>query len=80
MVGIFNDDFGGAITALSTVLPVAGTALGLDIRPEIIVQAGEQAVSALQALGGIIGTVMTIYGRARANKPLSANGSFNLKL
>ena len=62
--------WGTAITTLSTVLPMIGPVVGLDIKPEVVLQAGEQVVNAVQAMGGVIGTVMTIYGRMRATGPL----------
>ena len=62
--------WGAAITALSTVLPVLGPALGLDVTPDVVRQAGEQLVSVIQALGGLMGTLMTIYGRTRASHAL----------
>lgn len=62
--------WGAAITALSTVLPVLGPALGLDVTPDVVRQAGDQLVSVVQALGGLMGTLMTIYGRTRATQSL----------
>jgi uncharacterized protein (TIGR02594 family) len=58
--------WGATLTALSTVLPAFGPALGLDITPELVREAGDQLISAVQAIGGLVGTVMTIYGRSRA--------------
>ncbi|MCB1510794.1 MAG: TIGR02594 family protein, partial [Hyphomicrobiaceae bacterium] len=65
--------WGAVITALSTVVPVLGPAMGVDLTPDLVKQAGEQLVSVVQALGGLIGTAMTIYGRARANGVLTAD-------
>ena len=62
--------WGAGLTALSTVLPLLGSAVGLDIRPDIIEQAGEYTVDIIQIIGGVIGTVMTIYGRIRATTRL----------
>ena len=62
--------WGAAITALSTVVPILGPALGLDVTPDVVRQAGEQFVAVIQAIGGLIGTVMTIYGRTRATQLL----------
>lgn len=62
--------WGTLITALSTVLPVLGPLTGLDITPELVRQAGDQAVLAVQAVGGLVGIVMTIYGRTRASARL----------
>ena len=62
--------WGAVITALSTVVPVLGPAIGLDLTPDLVRQTGEQLVSVVQAVGGLVGIVMTIYGRARATTVL----------
>ena len=62
--------WGAAITALSTAVPILGPAIGIDVTPDVVRQAGEQMVSVVQAIGGLIGTLMTIYGRARATQSL----------
>jgi hypothetical protein len=62
--------WGAVVTALSTVLPVVGPLLGLNIPPELIQQLGDQAVVLAQAVGGVAGTILTIYGRARATTAL----------
>jgi uncharacterized protein (TIGR02594 family) len=62
--------WGAALTALSTVVPILGPAFGFEVTPDVVRQAGEQFVSVLQAIGGLAGTIMTIYGRTRATKPL----------
>ena len=62
--------WGAAITALSTVLPIIGPAIGVDVTPEIVRQAGEQMIAVVQAIGGLAGTILTIYGRTRAIRPL----------
>ena len=43
------------------------------------IEAGEGIVQTVQAVGGLVGTLMTIYGRVRATKPL-AQRSVALKL
>ena len=58
--------WGAAITALSII----GPAIGVDVTPDIVRQAGEQVVAIVQAIGGLAGTLMTIYGRMRALQPL----------
>lgn len=63
--------WGALLTALSTVVPVLGPAIGFDITPDLVRQAGEQMVGIIQAIGGLLGTIMTIYGRARAQTSLS---------
>ena len=65
--------WGALITALSTVVPVLGPAIGLELTPDLVRQAGEQVVTVVQAVGGLVGTLMTIYGRARANVVLSSS-------
>ncbi len=62
--------WGAVITALSTVVPVLGPAVGIDVTPEIVRKAGEQVVAIVQAIGGLVGTALTIYGRARALQSL----------
>ncbi|MGE3064751.1 MAG: TIGR02594 family protein [Hyphomicrobiaceae bacterium] len=57
--------WGTAITALSTVLPVLGPLLGLNVTPDLVQLLGQQIVEVVQALGGVIGTVMAIYGHSR---------------
>lgn len=62
--------WGALITGLSTVLPVLGPVLGIDITGDLVRQAGEQIVQTVQAFGGLAGTILTIYGRFRARQPL----------
>jgi hypothetical protein len=64
---------------LSTVLPALAPALGIDITGDLVREAGEGIVQTVQAVGGLVGTIMTIYGRARASKPLEQR-SVQLKL
>ena len=62
--------WGAIITGLSTVLPALGPAIGIDVTGDLVREAGEGIVQTVQAVGGLLGTVMTIYGRIRATKPL----------
>jgi pimeloyl-ACP methyl ester carboxylesterase len=62
--------WGVVVTTLSTVLPALGPVLGLNITAELIHQLGDNVVLFGQALGGLIGTVLAIYGRVRASTPL----------
>jgi hypothetical protein len=64
---------------LSTVLPALGPAFGIDITGDLVREAGAGIVQTVQAVGGLIGTLMTIYGRVRATKPL-AQRSMQVKL
>ncbi len=62
--------WGTIITAASTVLPVLGPLIGLDITGEMIRQLGAQGVQVVQALGGLAGSIMAVYGRFRATTRL----------
>jgi uncharacterized protein (TIGR02594 family) len=62
--------WGIAVTALSTVLPALGPLLGLNLTAELIRQLGDNVVVFGQALGGLVGTILAIYGRLRASGPL----------
>lgn len=63
--------WGTLVTALSTVLPVIGPLMGINLTGELIQQIGEHVVEIVQAVGGLLGILMTIYGRARADQPLA---------
>jgi uncharacterized protein (TIGR02594 family) len=62
--------WGALLTALTTVLPIVGPIFGVNITAELVQLLGEQIVTLIQALGGVLGTLMTIFGRARAEAPL----------
>ena len=62
--------WGALITASATVIPALGPLIGLDITGEMVRQLGGQAVQVVQALGGLAGTIMTLYGRMRATARL----------
>ena len=62
--------WGAIITALATVLPALGPLLGFTIPAELIHQLGDQVLLVVQALVGLAGTILTIYGRVRATTPL----------
>ena len=62
--------WGAVVTALSTVLPAVGPLIGLNIPAELAQQLGDQVVVLAQAVGGLAGTILTIYGRARATTTL----------
>ncbi len=62
--------WGALITALATVLPTLGPVIGLDITGEMVRVAGGQVVGAVQAIVGLIGTILTIVGRVRATQPV----------
>jgi uncharacterized protein (TIGR02594 family) len=62
--------WGAFITAASTVLPVLGPIIGIDITGDLVRQLGDQVVQVAQAIGGLVGLAMTIYGRTRATRTL----------
>ncbi len=62
--------WGALITAASTVVPAVGPLIGIEITGEAVKQLGGQAVQVAQALGGLAGTFLTIYGRIRATTRL----------
>lgn len=71
--------WGALITAATTVAPVLGPLIGIEIPAEVVKQAGAQAVSVAQALAGLLGTILTIYGRFDAQAAL-VRRDVNLKL
>ncbi len=62
--------WGALLTAITTVVPTLFSAFGIDISADLLQQLGTQAGSAVQAVAGLIGTVLTIYGRIRATTAL----------
>ena len=62
--------WGAIVSALATVLPALGPVVGVDITGEVIRQAGGQAAQTLQAIMGLVGTLLTIWGRVRAIQPI----------
>jgi lysozyme family protein len=62
--------WGALITGISTVLPLVGPLVGLDITSDLVHQLGDQVLAVVQAVGGLAGTVLTIYGRTRATTRL----------
>lgn len=63
--------WGTIITGLATVLPAFGPLIGIDITGDLVREAGDQIVTLVQAIAGLAGTAMTIYGRVRATQPLT---------
>lgn len=59
--------WGALVTGLSTVAPAVLNALGLDLSVELAQRLSQDVVTLAQALGGLLGTVMTIAGRLRAS-------------
>jgi len=62
--------WGVVVTTLSTVLPVIGPVIGLNVTADLVHQLGDNVVVFGQALGGLVGTILAIYGRFRASAPL----------
>jgi hypothetical protein len=58
------------MTAVSTVLPAVLAAFGIEVSPSLIERLGSDLATAIQAVGGLVGTMMTILGRIRAREPL----------
>lgn len=71
--------WGAIVTALSTLLPLFGPLIGIDISSEMVEQFGDTVARLIQILGGLTGTAMTLYGRARADAPLTRR-SIDVKL
>lgn len=63
--------WGTILTGLSTVLPVVGPLFGFELSPDVIQKLGAELTRALQAIGGVLGILLTIAGRARATEPLA---------
>lgn len=62
---------GALLSAGCTVLPVLGPLIGISITAETIGQVAQQAGVAVQAIGGLAGAAMAIFGRVRATQPLT---------
>lgn len=67
--------WGTLLTAITTVLPLVGVMLGISITPELAEEIGQNIVIVIQALGGLIGTLMALFGRARATALLQSRSS-----
>ncbi len=71
--------WGALITALATLLPLIAPLFGVEITAAMVEEFGDRITQLLQILGGLVGTVMTIYGRLRATAPLERR-QFEVKL
>lgn len=71
--------WGAAVTAAAAILPALGPLIGLDITSETVRQIGSDVGAIAQAVAGVIGTLMTLYGRSRATAPL-ARREMNVRL
>jgi len=67
--------WGTLLTAVTTVLPLLGVVLGVSITPELAAQIGQDIVTVIQVAGGLIGTLLALFGRARASTLLHVRPS-----
>ncbi|MEZ5776013.1 MAG: glycosyl hydrolase 108 family protein [Hyphomicrobiaceae bacterium] len=71
--------WGAVVAGLAAVLPALGPLLGLAITPDAVVETGDQIGQLVQALAGLVGTALAIYGRVRATRQLAQKSlSFRL--
>jgi hypothetical protein len=57
------------------VLPVIAPAIGVSLPADVIQTFGDQAITAVQAVAGLFGTALAIYGRFTASTVLSLRKS-----
>jgi uncharacterized protein (TIGR02594 family) len=62
--------WGALITTAATVLPIIGPLIGIHLPADVITKLGDQTVVVVQAIAGLIGTVLTLYGRSQADTRL----------
>lgn len=67
--------WGTIITAAATVLPLVAPAIGVSLPADVIQTFGDQAITAAQAVTGLVGTALAIYGRFTASTVLSIRKS-----
>ncbi|WP_072387551.1 TIGR02594 family protein [Hyphomicrobium sp. CS1BSMeth3] len=67
--------WGTVLTAITTVLPLVGVVLGISITPELAEEIGQNIILVIQAAGGLIGTLMALFGRTRATALLQVRSS-----
>jgi hypothetical protein len=63
--------WGAVVTGLAAILPAIGPAVGVEISGDVVRSTGDQAASAAQAVIGLAGTLLAIFGRVRATRPLA---------
>jgi hypothetical protein len=63
--------WGAIVTGLAAILPAVGPVIGVEIPREAVTTGAEQIGTIAQAAVGLAGTVMTIFGRLRADRPLA---------
>lgn len=67
--------WGTILTAITTVLPLIGVVLGISITPELAEEIGQNIILVIQAVGGLVGTLMALFGRTRATALLQMRSS-----
>lgn len=63
--------WGALITAAASIVPLLGPLLGIELSADAVKQAGDQTMAAAQAVMALIGTLLTIFGRLKAQGPLT---------
>jgi lysozyme family protein len=58
--------WGALLTAFTTVAPTLFAAFGFNLTVGLVQRLGSDIVTLVQAVGGLVGTIMTITGRLRA--------------
>lgn len=71
--------WGVLISAAASVLPVVAPLAGLDLSADLVRQVGDEALQVGQAVTALVGTLMAIYGRSQATRPLTRK-TMSLKL
>lgn len=64
--------WGTIITALSTVAPVIAPLFGLEISADAVKEIGENLLRLIQSIGGLVGVMITVFGRVRATSQLTS--------
>lgn len=68
----FSKTFWGTIIAfLTAVLPQLGEYLGVNITPAMVQTIGDNLWGIIQAIGGVFGTALAVYGRINATQKIA---------
>lgn len=62
--------WGAVITGLAAILPAIGPAVGLEIPQEAVTRSAGQIGAIVQAATGLAGTMLAIFGRIKATRPV----------
>lgn len=62
--------WGAVITGLAAILPAIGPAVGLEIPREAVTSSADQIGAIVQAATGLAGTMLAIFGRIKATRPV----------